>query len=54
MLFANRRVRCTALPLRAQLDQIPGGDRQAKLFGLWVGCGLFGLGLGGLYFQSLH
>jgi len=36
------------------LDQIPGGDRQAKLFGLWVGCGLFVLGCGGLWFQSLH
>ena len=36
------------------LDQIPGGDRQAKLFGAWVGGGLFVLGLGGLWFQSLH
>ena len=36
------------------LDQIPGGDRQAKLFGAWVGSGLFVLGLGGLWFQSMH
>jgi hypothetical protein len=34
------------------LDQTPGGDRQAKSFGVWIGSGLFVLGCGGLCFQD--